>query len=582
MKKIFTLFAALAMVVSMSAESWTVAGTPALIFGTEWDPSNATNVMVNHNGTYKWEKSNLTLAASTIEFKVVKGNTWGEEYPSSNYQLKITESGVYRVTITFNESSKDVTAVATKQSDVEVIPTIAIAGDMNGWSTSTSEFVIAEDKKTASLTLALEAIDYGFKIIIAGGWTSDGNVVTRENNTTVFTGANNDANCTLSADVAGDYTFTWTYATNTLEVAYPEASDTPVDPTPGSTEVAYVLMGVGGDWETGIALSANPENENEYILLNQPIEKDDAVKVVTLTDGVATAYCGTVDEWSVVHEHDKNGNIILAPGTYDFYYKVDEDIIYIGTTRSIDPTPDPGNGVTYNVTVPAGTNACYIVGEMNTWSHQEMTKVSDTHYTITIAEATTTMMYKYCSGPNWDYVEMQVDGVTDVQNRTYAESDVVVAWKAVYDPDGIQVDPTAITYVLMGVGGDWETGIALTRNETALEEEYVLLGQAIAEGDAVKVVTLIAGVATIWCGNVDKASTVSYTTDPEYCNIILDPGTYDFHYKVAANIIYITASVTTLVENITLEKRHTKIIRNGQMCILRDGVLYDIVGQIVK
>ena len=316
--------------------------------------------------------------------------------------------------------------------------------------------------------------------------------------------------------------------------------------------------------------------------LNQPIEKDDAVKVVTLTDGVATAYCGTVDEWSVVHKHDKNGNIILAPSTYDFYYKVDEDIIYIGTTRSIDPTPDPGNGVTYNVTVPAGTNACYIVGEMNTWSHQEMTKVSDTHYTITIAEATTTMMYKYCSGPNWDYVEMQVDGVTDVQNRTYAESDVVVAWKAVYDPDGIQVDPTAITYVLMGVGGDWETGIALTRNETALEEEYVLLGQAIAEGDAVKVVTLIAGVATIWCGNVDKASTVSYTTDPEYCNIILDPGTYDFHYKVAANIIYITASVTTLVENITLEKRHTKIIRNGQMCILRDGVLYDIVGQIVK
>ena len=250
MKKIFTLFAALAMVVSMSAESWTVAGTPALIFGTEWDPSNATNVMVNHNGTYKWEKSNLTLAASTIEFKVVKGNTWGEEYPSSNYQLKITESGVYRVTITFNESSKDVTAVATKQSDVEVIPTIAIAGDMNGWSTSTSEFVIAEDKKTASLTLALEAIDYGFKIIIAGGWTSDGNVVTRENNTTVFTGANNDANCTLSADVAGDYTFTWTYATNTLEVAYPEASDTPVDPTPGSTEVAYVLMGVG--FQSGI------------------------------------------------------------------------------------------------------------------------------------------------------------------------------------------------------------------------------------------------------------------------------------------------------------------------------------------
>ncbi|MBO7291930.1 MAG: lipoprotein, partial [Bacteroidaceae bacterium] len=25
--------------------------------------------------------------------------------------------------------------------------------------------------------------------------------------------------------------------------------------------------------------------------------------------------------------------------------------------------------LTYNVTVPAGTNACYIAGDMNGWSH---------------------------------------------------------------------------------------------------------------------------------------------------------------------------------------------------------------------
>ena len=455
MKKIFTIFAALAMVMSMAAETWTVAGSPASVFGTAWDPANTANVMADQgDGNYKWEKGDLALAASTIEFKVVKGNAWGVEYPSSNYQLKINESGVYTITITFNEGSQEVNAVATKQGAAEVIPTIVIAGDMNGWNTSADEFVIADDKKTASLTLALEAKDYGFKMIVAGSWTSDNNVVTRENNTTVFTGANLD-NCKLTADVAGDYTFTWTYATSTLAVAYPEAGDTPVDPTPdpepnpgtdetvyfvnnqgwgtinayawandgavqnaawpgvaatleaeqiagydvysytapagtyanvifndgtnqtadlvwtagkyyvtdnwytkeeaeallgGDTpvdptpgEVTYVLMGVAGDWTTGIALEANPENENEYMLLGQEIAVGDSVKVVTLTDGVATAWCSNVDPASVV-EYELVGeyqNIVLAPGIYDFYYKVAEDLIYIGAAGPVDPTPNP-------------------------------------------------------------------------------------------------------------------------------------------------------------------------------------------------------------------------------------------------
>ena len=40
MRKIFSLFAALAMVMSMTAETWTVAGSPASVFGTTWDPAN--------------------------------------------------------------------------------------------------------------------------------------------------------------------------------------------------------------------------------------------------------------------------------------------------------------------------------------------------------------------------------------------------------------------------------------------------------------------------------------------------------------------------------------------------------------
>ena len=101
--------------------------------------------------------------------------------------------------------------------------------------------------------------------------------------------------------------------------------------------ITYVLMGVAGDWTTGIALTANPDNANEYVLLGQAISEGDAVKVVTLTDGTATAWCGNVDEYSVAHTVDDMGNIVLAPGKYDFYYKVAEDIIYIGATAPVEP-----------------------------------------------------------------------------------------------------------------------------------------------------------------------------------------------------------------------------------------------------
>ena len=199
--------------------TWTVVGS--VIFDAHWDQTAAANDMtLQSDGTYKWEKSDLELAANTsIEFKVVRDHDWGVAYPAQNYNLLIPEDGIYTVTIIFNPESEEVAAVATKTGDAEI-------------------------------------------------------------------------NVTIS----------------------------------------YVLMGVAGDWTTGITLTQNPENVNEYVLLGQPINEGDAVKVVTLTDGVATAWCGNVDQWSVEHEKDDMDNIILAPGKYDFYFKVLDNLIYIGKT----------------------------------------------------------------------------------------------------------------------------------------------------------------------------------------------------------------------------------------------------------
>ena len=123
--------------------------------------------------------------------------------------------------------------------------------------------------------------------------------------------------------------------------------------------ITYVLMGIKGDWTTGIAMTVNPDNANEYVLLGQEIAEGDAVKVVTLTDGVATAWCGNVDEYSVAHTADDMGNIVLAPGKYDFYYKVAEDLIYIGgeayPTYALEETVEISNLTTETLTVGEAT-----------------------------------------------------------------------------------------------------------------------------------------------------------------------------------------------------------------------------------
>jgi hypothetical protein len=134
----------------------------------------------------------------------------------------------------------------------------------------------------------------------------------------------------------------------------------------------------------------------------------------------------------------------------------------------------------------------------------------------------------------------------------------------------------------MGVADDWTTGIALTASPDN-ENEYVLLNQEITAGDSVKVVTLTDGVATAWCGNVDKTSTVEYINAEDNGNIVLVPGKYNFYFKVKEDLIYIEkVGTTTGVDNTTVSEQPVKIVRNGQVLILKGNKMFNIIGQQVK
>lgn len=204
--------------------TYTVAGGSADLFGTTWDPTNAANDMAKQeDGTYKFEKTEITLPAGNVEFKVCEDHAWTNCWPAENYQLVIPEAGVYTITITFDPAMEEnkVAAIAEKTGEAQVDPTVSIAGSMNSWNASADVMVLAEDKATASLTLNLAAQTYEFKVVLNGSdWRSNAHEFTRENATAAEMTGNLD-NMHLVADIAGDYIFTWTFATNTLVIEFP-------------------------------------------------------------------------------------------------------------------------------------------------------------------------------------------------------------------------------------------------------------------------------------------------------------------------------------------------------------------------
>ena len=223
--------------------TYTVAGSSDAAFGTAWTPTVEANDMVLVEGLYTWEKANLTLAAGNIEFKVCEDHAWTNCWPSSNYILNIPEAGIYTVTITFNADSKEIAASATKTGEAVVIPTVAMHGNFLGSWADTENFTVAEGNATASLTLNIAAGNYEFGMRIggSGNWTANGVSFTRENASAVIEAGS--GNLKLAADVAGDYTFTWTYETNTLAIAFPAVG--PVEaPTAAPAAPTYPIYQV--------------------------------------------------------------------------------------------------------------------------------------------------------------------------------------------------------------------------------------------------------------------------------------------------------------------------------------------------
>lgn len=299
--------------------TYTVAGDNTDLFGTAWDPTNAANDMVlQEDNTYKWEKTDLTLAAGEIKFKVCEDHAWAVAYPASDYALNIQESGIYTIAIYFNPNDNNyVGAVATKTGSAVVIPSVAMHGNFLGSWADTENFTLAEGDATASLKLNLAAGNYEFGMRIggSGNWTSNGVAFTRENNAAEVVAG--QGNLTLAADVAGEYTFTWTYATNNLAITFPDGGE-PYVPT--LTNGYYLVGKIGGvDKWSAADLSADllfaryvDNTEQEEYKLVVDLTEGDGIKVVKVeNDAIVTWYIdGMGNEYVIDTNHAGAGKTV--------------------------------------------------------------------------------------------------------------------------------------------------------------------------------------------------------------------------------------------------------------------------------
>lgn len=191
---------------------------------------------------YQLVKTDIQLTTGEIEYKVCFDHGWGGRDGVPNSKLNIEKGGKYDITFTFDTNGDKSTASAVLKEEIDILPTVQMKGGWDGWAASV-DFTLAADQKTASATKTIAKGDYEFKMVISEGWRGNGASVTRETNTVANFSSNGD-NMKLVADASGEYTFTWTFETNTLAITFPAPTDEP-DVLP-----VVALAGDFNEWNT--------------------------------------------------------------------------------------------------------------------------------------------------------------------------------------------------------------------------------------------------------------------------------------------------------------------------------------------
>ena len=183
---------------------------------------------------------------------------------------------------------------------------------------------------TATLSnIALEAgYYYNFRVKVDGVSMSDNHEFTRENPSCVISSGSGDVYY-FQADVTGNYSFTWTYESNTLTIGYPA-----VAPTLAECGLVWLYVPAGG-------VVGTIGHEDEVVLPQLYATNPDFIDALGVT---ATVRLGSTDE-GVLKVNGFNNFDVNAAGECDVYAVHDADATFaydsVAFHVTIYPAPTP-------------------------------------------------------------------------------------------------------------------------------------------------------------------------------------------------------------------------------------------------
>ena len=454
-------------------------------------------------------------------------------------------------------------------------PTVAVMGSMNDWAEEIP-FVLSDDKTYASLTVEnIGADEYEFKFIINGEWRSNGYRFHRE-----FTGAagiteNNEANMVFVADQDGQYTFYWYFANDSAAIVYPEYIE-PAKEYYAKYAPAWEwvkLTEAEGLWLTdtivykGIGININDKAADENNMF----------------------YSNTVEEEGV---RPIAGPAIDVNDTIYFTFNPADSVVtavMVGKYVA-PPTPDP---------------TVAVMGSMNDWAEEIPFVLSDdkTYASLTVENiGADEYEFKFIINGEWRSngyrFHREFTGAAGITENNEANM-VFVAdqdgqytfyWyfandsAAIVYPEYIEPVYTLTNgYYLVGKFGGVDAWDPVADNLLAQNPdnnaEYQLAIN-LAVGDEIKVVEVENDAIKTWFpaegdnylvdGNHAGATTMYFRPD------------YQGGEGWFANCIYVVPTSHTDIDNVNAAGEATKILRDGQILIIKGEKMYNVMGQTIK
>ncbi len=537
-------------------------------------------------------------ADQAYKLKITLNGEWetGRGYSSLSEKPEgITTDGDDNIIFTLAEAGAvNVIYVATKDTIIYKVegnfyvapvpdPTVAVMGSMNDWAEEIP-FVLSDDKTYASLTVNnIGADEYAFKFIINGEWRSNGYRYHRG-----FPGAagiteNNEQNMVFEADVDGEYTFYWYFANDSAAIVYPEL--------PFACDWDNIeFLGDGSPEQThGNQFKLCKEGEYPGVVnVQKPGFADESGIYVTFP----SAAFGEISLPESAYAIQGAGMILYCSAFTEEFTEVtvvcdNNPIIFTVYNAAAAVVPDP---------------TVAVMGSMNDWAEEIPFVLSDdkTYASLTVNNiGADEYAFKFIINGEWRSngyrYHRGFPGAAGITENNEANM-VFVA-----DQDGEYTftwffanDSLAITYpeyiepvynlengyYLVGTMNEWTPAAENLFELNSENEAEYQLAINLAENDEVKVVYVENDAIVTWYPNEGENYVVDHnhagaTTmyfRPDYL------GGEGWH----AGCIYVVPTDQVGVDNVDANAAAVKVLREGQILIIRGNKTFNAQGQQVK